>query len=175
MKKSSDAEKEAVSQCVHFMSAAARTAPKTRGIDNIVVHIADTVKDMQDIARAMREIASREKRPGMERDAGCIENLSAMVIIGARDNPAGLNCGFCGYKTCEELGSSKGVCAFNSIDLGIAAGSAVTVAGHFHIDNRIMHSIGRAAIEIGILEKDVVQALGIPLSVSGKNPFFDRT
>jgi uncharacterized ferredoxin-like protein len=67
-----------------------------------------------------------------------------------------------------------GACAFNSIDLGIAAASAAEVAGRFHIDNRMMYSIGRACLDMGLLGKGVKQALGIPLSVTGKNPFFDR-
>jgi uncharacterized ferredoxin-like protein len=52
--------------------------------------------------------------------------------------------------------------------------SAAEVAGRFHIDNRIMYSIGRACLDLGIFGPKVKQALGIPLSVTGKNPFFDR-
>ncbi len=97
-------------------------------------------------------------------------------------NPAGLNCGYCGYPTCEELKKTKGVCAYNSIDLGLATSSSAIIANKFNVDNRIMFSIGRAALDLGLFEKTsetspsgkVVQALGIPLSVSGKNPFFDR-
>jgi uncharacterized ferredoxin-like protein len=37
-----------------------------------------------------------------------------------------------------------------------------------------MYSIGRACLDLGIFDKGVRQALGIPLSVTGKNPFFDR-
>jgi uncharacterized ferredoxin-like protein len=85
-----------------------------------------------------------------------------------------LNCGFCGKPTCEALEMAGGTCAFNSIDLGIATMSAAEVAGRFHIDNRIMYSIGRACLDLGMFGPKVKQALGIPLSVTGKNPFFDR-
>jgi uncharacterized ferredoxin-like protein len=37
-----------------------------------------------------------------------------------------------------------------------------------------MFSVGRAAVELGLLGPDVKIAMGIPLSVTGKNPFFDR-
>jgi uncharacterized ferredoxin-like protein len=37
-----------------------------------------------------------------------------------------------------------------------------------------MNSIGRAGLDPGLLGPKVKQALGIPLSVTGKNPFFDR-
>jgi uncharacterized ferredoxin-like protein len=72
------------------------------------------------------------------------------------------------------LEAADGVCAFNSIDLGIATASAAEVAGRFHLDNRVMYSIGRACLDLGMFSAKVKQALGIPLSVTGKNPFFDR-
>ena len=50
--------------------------------------------------------------------------------------------------------------------------SAVSVAGAADIDSRIMFSVGKAAMEMDF-EKDVLW-LGIPISVSGKNIFFDR-
>jgi uncharacterized ferredoxin-like protein len=37
-----------------------------------------------------------------------------------------------------------------------------------------MFSIGKAALNIGIFEEEVKIAYGIPLSISGKSPFFDR-
>jgi uncharacterized ferredoxin-like protein len=52
--------------------------------------------------------------------------------------------------------------------------SAVAMASGLHIDNRMMYSIGRACLDLGLFGKDVKQALGIPLSITGKNPFFDR-
>ncbi len=58
------------------------------------------------------------------------------------------------------------------IDLGIALGSAVKVASELNVDNRIMYSIGRAAMKIGLMKADEIQ--GIPLSIKGKNIFFDR-
>ena len=78
----------------------------------------------------MREIATKEDRPGVARDAGNIENLPAVVVIGVESNTAGLNCGYCGKPSCEALEEAvNGVCAFNSIDLGIATASAAEVAG----------------------------------------------
>ena len=48
------------------------------------------------------------------------------------------------------------------------------MAGQFHIDNRIMYSIGSTCLKLKLFSPGVKQALGIPLSVTGKNPFFDR-
>jgi uncharacterized ferredoxin-like protein len=42
------------------------------------------------------------------------------------------------------------------------------------VDTRLMFSVGRAALALDLFGKDVKQALGIPLSITGKSPFFDR-
>ena len=67
-----------------------------------------------------------------------------------------------------------GTCSFNVGDLGIAVGSAAAMAADFRIDNRIMYTAGKAAIELGMLGEDVKIAYGIPLAAKGKNPFFER-
>lgn len=174
MKSSKDLEREAALRVAQLMAAAARTAPKTRGIDNIEVVAVDDAVTKEKLIKKMKELSAAKQRPSMGRDADSIAGSPAILVIGVKANPAGLNCGFCGYETCEELQNSKGVCAYNSIDLGIAISSAASIANQFHIDNRVMHSIGRASLELGFFSKEVEQALGIPLSVSGKNPFFDR-
>ena len=174
MKSSAELERAAALQVAALMVAAARTAPKTRGIDNIKSIAIDDEPTKKRVIAKMREIAAQEDRPSLARDAGNIEPAPALVVIGVESNTAGLNCGFCGKPTCEALESSDGICAFNSIDLGIATASAAEVAGRLHIDNRLMYSIGRACLDLGLFGAKVRQALGIPLSVTGKNPFFDR-
>lgn len=173
IRKSNEAENLAIEQVANLMAAAARTAPKTRGIDNIYVVIL-TEKDVGKLIPKMLEIAKRDNRPSCERDAKTIETVKVCVVMGAKSNPAGLNCGFCGFKTCEELKSKGGICAYNSMDLGIAVSSAAEIANQFHVDNRLMFSIGKATLELGLFDKEIKQAIGIPLSVTGKNIFFDR-
>lgn len=174
MKRSNELEDTAISGVASFMAAAARTAPKTRGVDNIVIAVIDDDRTKATLAGKMKEISKREKRPGMERDANSITAAPIVIVIGVKPNPAGLNCGYCGYRTCDELKNTNATCAYNLIDLGIAACAAVSSANQFHVDNRIMYSIGRACLELNLLGKDIRQAIGIPLSVTGKNPFFDR-
>jgi uncharacterized ferredoxin-like protein len=174
MKTSVELEKSAALQVAALMAAAARTAPKTRGIDNIKTLAIDDEPTKRKLIARMREIGANEDRPSVTRDAGNIENSPAVVVIGVETNTAGLNCGYCGKASCESLEQADGVCAFNSIDLGIATASAADVAGRFHVDNRIMFSIGRACLDLNLFGPKVKQALGIPLSVTGKNPFFDR-
>lgn len=174
MKASVELGKAAALQVAALMAAAARTAPKTRGIDNIKTFAINDDPTKEKLGSRMRQIGANEDRPSVARDAVNIENSSAVVVIGVESNTAGLNCGYCGKPSCELLEEADGVCAFNSIDLGIAAASAVEVAGRFHVDNRIMFSIGRACLDLSLFGPKVKQALGIPLSITGKNPFFDR-
>jgi len=174
MKNSNELEKAAVKDVAEFMAVAVRTAPKTRGIDNIEVIAIEDDATKKKLCDKMREISKKESRPSMERDANSIQDSPIILVIGVKSNPAGLNCGYCGYPTCAELGVTKGVCAYNSIDLGIAIDSAAGMANFFHADNRVMYSIGRACLDLGLFSSGVKQALGIPLSVTGKNPFFDR-
>lgn len=174
MKKSNELESAAVKDVAEFMALAARTAPKTRGIDNIEVIAIDDADTKKKVVEKMKEISKKENRPSFERDAGSIEQSPVILVIGVKSNPAGLNCGFCGYPTCGELSKTKGTCSYNSIDLGIAVDSAAAMANSFHTDNRVMYSIGRACLDLNMLSQTVRQALGIPLSATGKNPFFDR-
>lgn len=174
MKTSAELEQQAALQVASLMAAAARTAPKTRGIDNIrVIGIEDPATKARLISK-MRELAKSEDRPWFERDASCVEKSSAVLLVGVAANPADLNCGYCGQGTCEALQKINGICSFNSIDLGIATSSAVSVAADSRVDTRIMFSVGHAGLAMGLFPSGVKQALGIPLSITGKSPFFDR-
>lgn len=174
MRRSPQPEREAALKVAELMSAAARTSPKTRGIDQIDVAIMDDKPTIDKLIAKMKELSRLKNRPSFERDANSIGGVNAIVLIGVGSRTAKLDCGFCGYSTCASLEKSTGVCAYASIDLGIAVGSAISVASSFHIDNRVMYSIGAATLEMGIFGPEVRQVLGIPLSVTGKNPFFDR-
>lgn len=174
MKRSDQLEKEAAGHAVSLIAAAARTSPKTRGIDNIEIIAIDDEATKTKLVNKMKEISKAESRPSFERDANSMAAAGAIVIIGVKANPAGLNCGYCGYPTCAELSKTKGICSYNSMDLGIAITSAAGVANQLHIDNRLMYSIGRASLDLKLFSAEVKQALGLPLSITGKNPFFDR-
>jgi uncharacterized ferredoxin-like protein len=121
-----------------------------------------------------------------ERDADNVKNANAVVLLGLRDlDPKKpekpLNCGACGYGTCAAFlraEKTEGedfpgpVCIYQSIDFGIAMASACSVAARFYVDNRIMYTIGGPARTLGWLISKII--IGIPLSCSGKNIFFDR-
>jgi uncharacterized ferredoxin-like protein len=99
-----------------------------------------------------------------------------MLLIGTKIQSLGLAyCGLCGYKNCEEKNRyPNSPCAFNTGDLGIAIGSAVSVAADRRIDNRVMYDAGMAARDLNIFPPDIKIIYAIPLSCTSKNPFFDR-
>ena len=125
--------------------------------------------------------------PGLRRDAlisddcdqvfscGDAENILAaecVVLIGTHDHTHGMNCGHCGFATCEER--FEGVpCAINTVDVGIAIGSACAVAADHRVDTRVMFSAGLAAQQLDWLD-GCTRVFAIPVSASSKNPFFDR-
>lgn len=171
---SSDAQKNGIIAVANLMCIAARTAPKARGIDNIVTTIL-TDKNIKELSEKMVKIANAGYRTNtFLRDAGCLEKATALVLIGTKTASIGLDCGYCGFESCKKLEDLKGVCAYNSGDLGIAVGSAVSVAADNRVDNRIMYTAGYAAVKNKLIDKNVKIAFGIPLASSGKNIFFER-
>lgn len=168
-------EDAALLQCVNMMCAAARTAPKTKGVDRIVT-MALTGKEKDDFAAELRKTGEQCNGASMIRDAGNIETAGALVLIGVKNTPSGLGatCRMCGFDDCAACTAAGARCIFGAIDLGIATDSAAQTAAAMHVDNRIMFSAGRAALALGLFGDDVSAALGIPLSISGKSPFFDR-
>lgn len=172
--KKEEMEERGVSQVISLMCLAARTAPKARGMDNIVI-TAVSGSEKEDLAKKMEEIASRGYHSRIFlRDAQNIRQAQAVLIIGTKLKDRGLDCGLCGFKNCAQCHEAGSRCAYDFIDLGIALGSAVSVAANHRVDNRVMYTVGYAASKYNLLGKEVKIALGIPLSVSGKNIFFDR-
>ena len=165
-------EKEAILEAAKLMLTAARTAPKTAGVDDILTMVVYG-----------EEIAEQRKIDGFKRDAKNVRDSEAIVLIGVRGNKTlGFNCGACGYKSCKEFEEAQKragqdfigpTCLFKALDLGIALGSAVKIASLLNIDNRIMYRIGTAALKLNLMPEATV-AMGIPLSAKGKNIYFDR-
>ena len=167
-------EGNALMDVAQHMCASARTAPKTRGIDKVVTLVV-TGDDILALADKMDEIDERlngSDRTFFTRNANNLRSSGAVVMIGIKKYFYGLNCTDCGFDSCESCSEKNGTCVFSGIDLGIAIGSAVATAGDFHIDNRIMYSVGKAAQEMRYSSEDIIW-FGIPLSVSGKNPYFN--
>ena len=181
-------EKEAVLTAAKLIMVAITTAPKGRGVSevNSVLLLAEEIARL---ARAMEEHDSHKAKPVgiFKRDAQNIRKSAAVLLIGVKGTmpkkpETPLNCGACGYPSCSELIKAQKkrgedfvgpLCAFQIMDLGIALGVAAKMAAELHLDNRIMYSAGAAAMNLGVLNADLIIAL--PLSVSEKNIFFDRS
>lgn len=167
---------EAIFEVARRMMTAARTAPKAKGADNVVIALLkeDGIKEVSD---KLIEMVRRDNLPEFFlRDAVNILSAKAMIIFGTKIESLQLNpCGMCGFSNCAEKNKHPDhPCVFNTGDLGIAIGSAASIAMDNRVDNRIMYTAGQALLEMGILGADVKVIYGMPLSISGKNPFVDR-
>ncbi|WP_304508524.1 ferredoxin domain-containing protein [Anaerotignum sp.] len=170
-------EEQAVLQTAAKMCAAARTAPKAHGRDTIHAFVL-TGGEKEVLAEVMEKLGDElmgEKMPTWYgRDANNVRSANAVVLIGVKKEHRNVPyCGYCGFQNCISCENAGAKCAFAYIDLGVAVSSAVSTAAMDQIDCRIMFSIGNATVHLPFVEKNVIW-LGIPLSISGKNIFFDR-
>ncbi len=157
------------------MILAARTAPKAKGKDLLFTAIMEQ-ESIGKIAAFLIRTGKEKDLSFFQRDGRNLQETKVMVMLGTPIEPLQVpNCGFCGFPSCDEKNEYQNIpCSFNSGDLGIAVGSAASVAMDHRVDNRILFTAGKAAIECGILPPEIKIAYGIPLSATGKNPFFDR-
>jgi len=163
-------------EVANLILTAIRTAPKGKGQDNIEAFIIYG-DDLDRIAKTMEVLAIEYEAKFFARDAANIRNSQAAVIVGTRIKSLGLqnSCQFCGFENCIEKEKQNNIpCSFNNIDLGIAIGSAVAIANNNFVDNRVMFSLGKAAIIDKLFQSDIKIAFGIPLSAYSKNIYFDR-
>ncbi|MCP4581240.1 MAG: hypothetical protein GY839_06450, partial [candidate division Zixibacteria bacterium] len=119
-----------------MMELSARTAPKSLGQDFIATKIVsgDVIFKLAD---ELDRIFNETQRENFDRDAETIRKSEAILFIGIKDSKEiGLNCGACGFDTCEEnlVNREKRtdfvgpLCSFRMLDMGIALGSAVKTA-----------------------------------------------
>lgn len=166
-----DVRHEHVLHIARQMMTAARTAPKGKGID-VIEAVIVTGEEIATLSATMLKMAEENGFKFFLRDADNILSAEAVVLIGTRQQPQGLNCGHCGYALCTER--PEGVpCALNTLDLGIAIGSACATAADLRVDTRVMFSAGQAAVRLG-WPAGCKQVFAILVSASSKNPFFDR-
>jgi len=167
-------------EVARMMELACRTAPKSLGQDFIEVKIISGVA-VKKLAKSMISFGKRAGKQNFDRDADNVNQSPVVVLIGVKNaTTVGLNCSACGFETCDALKSAPKVsgeftgptCALRHLDFGIALGSAVKVAQMLNVDNRIMYRIGVAARDCELVDWDFV--MGVPLSATGKNIYFDR-
>ena len=131
-----DCRHEHVLGVARQMMTAARTAPKGKGVDVIEAALV-TGEDLKKLSEKMNAMAEELGMKFFLRDAANVLQAECVVIIGTREQAQGLNCGHCGFPTCA--GRTEGVpCALNTVDVGIAVGSACATAADMRVDTRVM-------------------------------------
>jgi len=175
-------EGEAILEAAKLMLISARTAPKSGGIDDVLTLIVYG-EEKEALVREMERIGKERGIANFKRDAKNVRDSHVVVLVGVKGTKSfGLNCGACGYKNCENFksaGETMGQdfvgpnCILKVLDLGIALGSAVKTASMLNVDNRVMYRIGVAARRLKMIPEATL-ILGIPLSATGKNIYFDR-
>jgi uncharacterized ferredoxin-like protein len=158
-----------------LMIAVARTAPKAKGISSLTTLII-TGNDLQQLAAHTNKMGESYDLPGFIRDSANVKRATVAVAFGCKIEPIGLKkCGMCGFKNCDEKRQYSTIpCVFNTGDLGIAMGSALSIAADNRVDNRVMYSLGQALLDLGWMGEDIKIAYVVPLSISSKSVFFDR-
>ncbi len=156
---------------------AARTAPKAKGVDTLVIAVVYG-EELEMIAQKMDSLVAEGRVSAFfGRDANNLRASQALILIGTKIKSMGLKaCGLCGFGNCahREQHHPDAPCMFNSHDLGLAMGSAVSKAADMRLDNRVMYSVGYAAREMGLLGAEVAIIMGMPLAAASKSPYFDR-
>ncbi|MFH1621939.1 MAG: DUF2148 domain-containing protein [Candidatus Omnitrophota bacterium] len=193
-----------IKTAIDLISISIRTAPKSGGQDDVVFLSASNKqknKIAQKMIQIGREKSKGKLNKAVREaiktswvsDANTVKNSQALILIGVRGKKSfGSNCTGCGFKNCAEFyahnfknrqNSVLGpFCMFKIWDLGIATDSAAKTASLLNVDNRIMYRIGIAVLQLRLMhsKKDknipsqIAPILGLPLSISGKNIYFDR-
>jgi uncharacterized ferredoxin-like protein len=170
-----EAEKAAALAVADKMAAAAKTAPKGHGLDDVTALIL-TGEDKDRISDEMRRVYDSEGHGFFLRDARIVEKSHCLLLIGAKKKRTGLGdmCGLCGFENCAENTKAGAKCSVVLADLGIAIGSAVSVAADNRIDNRVLFSAGKAALNLDTFEGKADICFAVPLWTGSKSIFFDR-
>ncbi len=145
------------------MLSRAKTAPKAKGVDNLVYYLLEK-DDVKKVAKKLEALAIEKDIPFFLRDSKNIKDLDYIVVIGLKKDTE---------KSFKKL-TLDSDSNFDSVNLGIALGSAVSAANVYGVDTRIMWTIGFAIKNMNIIKQELQDAYGIPISISEKNIFFDR-
>ena len=167
-----DIRHELVVESGRRMMMAARTAPKARGVDIIEIALVSERADLEKLSAVMRRKGEESGMQFLLRDAENILQGDAVLLIGTPVLNQGLNCAYCGCEKCTDK-PLMAPCVMNSVDLGIAVGSACSLAATLCVDTRVMFSAGWSSLSLDWMP-GCTQVISIALSCTSKNPFFDR-
>lgn len=192
-------EKKGVRTIAEMAAVAARTAPKSHGVDHFKIGLCSK-EEIQLLGDRMiaigKELEAKllAKGEGFENkarataldwhsDGECVKHSDEILLVGliGRDLVP-KNCGLCGHTTCEEMLKAprsektqwRGpFCANMMVDLGIAISSAASVLVRNHVDNRMFFKIGIAAKDLNLMPECECM-IALAMGATGKNAYFDR-
>jgi uncharacterized ferredoxin-like protein len=96
-------EREGVLGTANLMVVAARTAPKSGGVDDIFTAVV-VGPEIGFLADDMEKIGAERKVKEWAQQALEVSNSDAVVLIGVRGTKRYVtNCGACGYESCSEF------------------------------------------------------------------------
>ncbi len=149
---SKDMESRAVLDTAAKICAAARTAPKTRGMDGLVTCVL-TGEDKSQLAAQMRKLADELDYAFFNRDADNVDASDAVVLFGMEEVRRGLDagCQYCHFKSCADCAEHDGLCAWDAVDVGIALGSAVGGVAYDAAGLRWLGPVGAVFAALAVL------------------------
>lgn len=175
-------ERQGVLETANLMVVAARTAPKSGGVDDLFTAVI-VGQEIGFLADDMEKMGAERNVKEWGQQAPEVRNSDAIVLIGVKGTKRYItNCGACGYGSCNEFEKAEKklrqdfegpTCIFKALDLGVAVCSAAKVASILNVDNRIFYRIGAAAKRLHYMPEASI-IMGLALSAKGKNPYFDR-
>ena len=107
---SKDMESRAVLDTAAKICAAARTAPKTRGMDGLVTCVL-TGEDKSQLAAQMRKLADELDYAFFNRDADNVDASDAVVLFGMEEVRRRLDagCQYCHFESCADCTEKDGL------------------------------------------------------------------
>jgi uncharacterized ferredoxin-like protein len=100
-----------------------------------------------------------------------VEESTAILIVGFKetDRPSGVDCGVCGFSTCEDFyafdrkSEKKPLCPVELMSFSSAISRGLQIAHQFQVANLLTQSLGKAALMLKLIDVDF--AVGILLEV----------
>lgn len=196
MSESKELVQDGLRHVAELCAIAATTAPKSGGqlflkgsAPILEIRLVDDRESLKRISDWIRDRGAKRGDSIWARDAETALKTDQILFIGlAKWYPPVYDCGACGFPTCAEFMNAMPaqrnkvdaddwefagpICQIRCIDLGVAVGSAAKEASGHGVDTRCQTRTAAAARHLGIISADL--AVGLAMSVSHKNIFFDR-
>ncbi|MBU2552106.1 MAG: hypothetical protein KKB20_27090 [Proteobacteria bacterium] len=188
-----EAIQNAVIHAGRLMLAAATTAPVHGGVDVMEGCLVYGRDEIEDVAGKLEELSAQKKQwdQSFRREANIVRESQAVLFLGCHrgHDPFGHACGRClgpqgdpedgtrctRFRNTPKLNDAPfpgPMCGIRVSSFGYTVGSALWIAQRLFIDTRPKFPVGLAGLKLGYLPRCKF-IVGLPLSVTSKNPFDD--